>query len=462
MQLNLLSALRKRFWALVVVPILVAVLTLLVCFLLPTQYTATATLFVAIPYQDGGGSLRYDAEAGGFLVSDFIALFDRSPVLQSASEALGVSDITQSIRFAVSSVSGTRVIDIQATGRDAALCADAANRAAYAFSGYLNAQMRIDGASVAKDAVTPQSPSFPKLKEYAVMAYCIALALCFVAVLLLELLSDRIKSDAHLTQQLNLSLLATVPDYRKMLKRFLAAGNERSGRLYRFLPDIVRESAKTAAVNISESDLDEPVRTLAITSVAKGEGKSSLAVLLASAYAEDGKRVLLVDMDMRNPTLGSLLKRQGTYDLTDYLAGRAPLAEVAVRTSYKNLFFIDSHHRAALVSRIVASKRFTTFLDDALEQFDIVLFDTSPLGLFIDPALLAAKLDGAILSIADNKTEMAQVKKALDQLARSKVTLLGAVLNFVKPSKAYAAYYGKEKRRESRGAGRAVKALDDD
>ena len=452
---GLFHILRKRLALLIIFPMLIAAGTLLTCRMLPNHYTATASLFVAVRYADAGGNLRFDVSAGNSLVSDYKALFERSPVLKMTGEALNIQDLSKAIRFDIVGVTGTRIVEIRATGRDAALCADAANTASQLFIQYLAGYMGVDSAGVTQQAEIPLLPSTPKPLQFAAIAYLLTFSFSTLCVLVFDQVKNRVKGDSQVLQ-MGLPLLASIPDYRKRLRHLLAK-KEALGSLYRCMPEPVRESVKAAALNILDVAPDFSARALAITSILPHEGKSSFAVLLASAYVEQGNRVLLVDMDFRNPSLATLLQAHGQHDLIDCLTGHASLKKAAIRTRLKDLYLLDSHHRMASASRIAASSRFAAFVEQALNAFDILLFDTPPLGLFIDAALLAARLDGTVLTLADNQVSVAQLTKAMSQLAHSRAEVLGVVRTYVKMPKTYY-QKGKRKQRASRGAkaGRAL------
>ena len=164
--------------------------------------------------------------------------------------------------------------------------------------------------------------------------------------------------------------------------------------------------------------------------------------MLATEMANEGKQVLIVDMDYRSPMVGRYLGKRTKKDIMDYLGGKATLHEVVVKTNTPNLFFMDNNHHMAVNTRVDATDAFDAFIADAKQYFDLVIFDTPPLGMFIDAASLAAKSDGVVVIVADGRIERKHLEKVFEQLKQVNAKLLGIAFNFVhQKEKSY--YYNK-------------------
>jgi capsular exopolysaccharide synthesis family protein len=180
-----------------------------------------------------------------------------------------------------------------------------------------------------------------------------------------------------------------------------------------------------------------------VTSSFAGEGKSSLLLLLAEAYADLGKRVLVVDMDMRNPSIAQYLGARGRNDLFDFMIGHCRLEEIICKTGNPDIHFIDSRHKLASVSQIVSFEVFDKFLDTAKRLYDLVLFDTPPLGLFIDAAALANKMDATLLVVGSGMGDRSVIREVVGQLKKAEANILGVAMNFVEHPRYRRHYYGK-------------------
>jgi capsular exopolysaccharide synthesis family protein len=184
-------------------------------------------------------------------------------------------------------------------------------------------------------------------------------------------------------------------------------------------------------MNLQFASDGDSVKTLMITSATPNEGKSTIAVMLASALAEEGKRVLLCDMDFRNPSLGKYLGTRNRLDIVDVLKGNAKIEKIITESSIKGLFVVDSYHKRVLLPNVVQSPQYKEFITTVSHHFDYVIFDTPPIGLFIDSAILASIADRTLLVVASGCVERVLDKEVVDQLQKANASIIGVALNFV-------------------------------
>lgn len=208
----------------------------------------------------------------------------------------------------------------------------------------------------------------------------------------------------------------------------------------------IRESIKTLRSNIQFAGIDTPIRTITVTSVLPNEGKSFVSIALAISMAEAGKRTLLVESDFRRPSLSGRLRVRAEVGLMQYLSSSISLENAVIPTSRDGLYLLDLETRSANPAEILSSQRFSQAIAEMRERFDIVIFDTPPLGSFIDAAILGAQSDGTILVTQSGACDISSVKRVLDQLEKAKAKVLGVVLNKTKQrtdSDYYYYYYSK-------------------
>lgn len=202
----------------------------------------------------------------------------------------------------------------------------------------------------------------------------------------------------------------------------------------------VNEAYKTLRTNIQFCGDDNKV--IAITSCTPNEGKSSVSFNLAVSFAENGKKVILVDADLRKSVLiGRYKVGEVEAGLTHYLSGQADVNSILLKTDIPNMDIIFSGSLCPNPAELLEHNRFQLLLQKLREQYDYVIVDTPPLGSVIDSAIVARIADGAILVIESNSISYRFAQNVKAQLDKSGCKILGAILNKI-PMESKG-YYGK-------------------
>ena len=206
----------------------------------------------------------------------------------------------------------------------------------------------------------------------------------------------------------------------------------------------VSEQFRTLRTNLQFSSVDDELQAILVTSSSPGEGKSSTTANLAVVYAQAGKKVLLVDADLRKPTVHYTFRMDNIKGLSNILVGDLTIPEaITADSGIKGLDVISSGPIPPNPSELLGSKRMEKFIEDARGVYDVVIFDTPPVLAVTDAQILANKCDGSLLVIRSKQTEFEAAQKAVDALKPAKAKFLGTVLNDrdVKESNYYY-YYG--------------------
>lgn len=205
----------------------------------------------------------------------------------------------------------------------------------------------------------------------------------------------------------------------------------------------VSEQYRTIRTNIQFSTLDNEIRTLMVTSSGPGEGKSTTAANLATVFAQQGNKVLLVDADMRKPTVHYTFSLGNTFGLTTVLTKQSNLHDSTTQIDSSNLYVLPCGPVPPNPAEVISSRAMDELMETALNEFDMIIFDSPPVLVVTDAQLLANKCDGTILVVSSNFTEKENAVKAKEQLTTSKAKLLGVILNNKKQDKSqYYYYYG--------------------
>ena len=209
-------------------------------------------------------------------------------------------------------------------------------------------------------------------------------------------------------------------------------------------PDFrIKEAFKTLRSNIEFCGDD--VKVIAVTSCTPHEGKSSVAMEMAKAFAEAGNRTLLIDADMRKSVLVGRYKTGGVkLGLSHCLVGKYKYTDVMCQTNIPHLYMIFSGPVPPNPSELLGSDKFSGMLNVLKNPFSYVIIDTPPLGSVIDAAVVAKSCDGTVLVVENNAVSYRFVQKVKEQLDKSGSRILGVVLNKVDMnSKGYYGNYGR-------------------
>ena len=205
-----------------------------------------------------------------------------------------------------------------------------------------------------------------------------------------------------------------------------------------------KESYKTLRTNLEFSGKDR--RVISVTSSTPNEGKTSVSFQLAISIAEGGKKVILVDADLRKSVLKGRYKSNASrYGLSHYLSGQASISDISCKTNIPNFYVIFSGPVPPNPSELLGNDAFQLLLEYLKKEYDYVVVDTPPLGSVIDGAVAAQHCDGTLIVIESGAISYKFAQKVTEQLKKVGCRILGVILNKVNMSGKgyYGAYYGK-------------------
>jgi len=253
------------------------------------------------------------------------------------------------------------------------------------------------------------------------------------SVLIAEFFDDRYRSADDVKERLGLPVLASIPQ--------LAPGKATSS----WVQPLSVESFLQLVAALRYSS-NRPPRTIAVTSPDQGDGKSTITINTAISMASMNARILIVDADLRRPTIHHKLGIANGRGLSDVLVGVAPLMDVVVPSGHENVWVLTSGRRAPNPVALLQGETFERVLKEARERFDVVLVDSPALKSIVDGVVIGIKTEGTILVVSAAKSDPRSVSTALEKLRSVRslgaLNLLGVVLNETKPDQSdYSDYY---------------------
>jgi capsular exopolysaccharide synthesis family protein len=271
----------------------------------------------------------------------------------------------------------------------------------------------------------PANAKFAQAKPSAVLVLAIGLVLGLLlglsGVFVIDFFDNTLKDENDVLRALPAPLLTNIPDLE-------AADRKAQARLPQLRALTIE--AYLQLVTAIRFSSDSPLRTIAITSPAQGDGKTTVALSTAIAMAEMGPRVLLIDADMRRPALHERLGVSNDRGLTNVVIGDAMPNDVIVATRYANLDMMPAGAQAPNPVKLIQSARFDEIVAGLLDTYQTIIFDTSALMPVIDAAALSAKTDGVVLVVSAGHTDSGTAQRAVQRLQfATTANLLGVVMN---------------------------------
>ncbi|WP_018768747.1 polysaccharide biosynthesis tyrosine autokinase [Arthrobacter sp. 162MFSha1.1] len=291
-------------------------------------------------------------------------------------------------------------------------------------------------------AVLPTSPTSPNTKLNLALGALVGLALGVAYALIRRHLDRRIQKAADIERLFGVPVIGTLPVDHRLDGKSTIVDAGTAAQLHD-AGGAMAEALRELRTNLSFLDVDQPPRIIVVTSSMQAEGKSTVTANLAVTMAAAGENVVVVDGDLRRPTLVDVFNLVPGVGVTDVLTGTAQLADVLQPWgALPNLSVLGSGRIPPNPSELLGSRAMKNMLD-TLAKDAVVLIDAPPLLPVTDAAVLSRAADGAILVIRTGRTTQEQLDQSLGNLVKVKGRVLGAVLNYVpvKGRDAYS-YYG--------------------
>jgi capsular exopolysaccharide synthesis family protein len=437
--------LSKRKW--------IAIVALLGCVLLgvlftarsPRVYQARTTMFVGerqVNLETARDSL-YSRNLSVGLLKSYVEILQSRSIAQRAIVDGGL-DVTPGIilgGLGARSILETQVIEVTYQGPDAPRAQRIANAVADAFVAEIDGLGEEEGGKpavtidVIDRAVTPGAPIAPNPAKNMTVAALLGILVAGAAVFLVEHLDVSVKHRDEI-EALGMSVLGSIP-------RLDTHGAE--VYIERDTQGVAGEAFRKLRTSVGFINLEQPTRSILVTSALPQEGKTTTALNLAMAYALGGLRTVLVEADLRRPSLHRIFGMIGTRGLTTAIVGDCPLTEAIMHTETRNLSVIVAGAIPPNPVELLGSDQMTELLERLERMFDVVIIDSPPLVPVADPAALAGRCDGVIIVARSGKTDRRRLLDGARVVERAGGRLLGVVLNFLKPTDApydYNYHYG--------------------
>lgn len=395
-------------------------------------YRSSSSVYVSLARGNTVSELVQGATYTQNLVLSFVQLATMPVVLDSVINELDLttttSDLSSSIQ--VQSPLNTMIIEIAVDNPDAQQAADIANSVARNLAktvGSLSPTSANGAASLEMTIVAQAQPSMtpfsPRPRFSGAAGAAVGLALGVLIAIARTQLDNRIRTAKDLPSSPSRVSLGQIPFDPALRRRALS--------LLDAPHSLLAESYRRLRTNLQFLDASRPLRSLVVTSSVVGEGKSTTTVNLALIMAEKGARVLLVDADLRSPSIARICGIEPEVGLSTVLIREAKLDEVAQPWGAPGLDVIVAGRIPPNPSQLIDSPAMDDFLKSATERYDLVILDTAPLLALTDAVVLSRRTDGALVVARSRKIRRPVLVDALASLDAAGAVCLGVLVNGV-------------------------------
>jgi len=459
---RLFDAVIHKIWLIMIVAVLCVCLVVLVTWLWITpQYEASAVFYVnnsALSIGDASLSIESgDITASKSLVNTYIVILKDRVTLVDILDYAGVdmhySELEDLIK--AEPLNETEVFKVTVTNSNPQDAASLANAVAYILPKRIASIIDGSSAKIVSDAVTPVKPSSPNYTMNAIIGFLLGFVISAGAIILRVMLDTTVRLAEDIGQSCRHPILVSVPDMtvqgkagssyygygksQSRSKKGKYATTKQASKHAVFGPDIsfaASEAYKLLRTKLQFSFSDENnCRVIGLSSALSGEGKSLTAVNLAFALSQLNKRVLLVDCDMRRPTVAeklSILKEPG---LSSYLTRQCHLDDLIQMCGIKNnesaFHVITAGQNPPNPIELLSSERMKKALGAMREAYDYVILDLPPVGEVSDAMAVAKETDGMLLIVRQNVCDRVILTESVQQFEFINAKILGVVFNCV-------------------------------
>ncbi|NEG70366.1 polysaccharide biosynthesis tyrosine autokinase [Bifidobacterium choloepi] len=446
---DILTMIRKHVTTLMVTLVVVVLAAVAFLAVSPKQYQATAELFASFSEMDTEdneeqstsiGTLSTGSSYISSQVKSYPRLATTKVVLEPVIEELDLDMTAAQLakHLTVENPSNTTFITITAEAEDPQWTYDVANAVATSLQNTVEMDLYGDNRrspvdiAVVQSADLPTSPSSPKSKMIMLFAVVLGLIAGVVAALLKDLFSRSVQDEQELQELTQAPILGRIPQDELLEHRRPVVVSEPSSAI----AEDIRRICSNLEFSIPVSGTNS--RLIVVSSTNTGEGKTTTAINIATALAEHGAHVLLIDADLRHPSVATALGMDaaafGT-GLSHVLSGRAALSDVIMPYWRNNLHVLTAGPTPPNVASLMKSDAMDEIMTQAVQHYDFVVMDTAPLVIVNEAALLARRGDGLVLVSRRNVTLKRDLKTIVAEMETLGIRMLGTIINSDKRSR---------------------------
>ena len=428
-------------------------------FLVPKQYESSAMLYVENNQNKSETLNVNDITAAQKLVNTCQIIFQSNKMLDSVIYELDLPYTKEELSgmISVTSVNSTEVMRITASNEDPQLSADIVNVLVELAREEFMRVIKSGSIEVVEYGEVPENPSFPNSLVFGAAGIVLGAAAAYIIFFLKEILSVTVTPRDDLSKIYGVPVFAEIMDFeaadgksygygKKQAEKRTASPKRTSSKRYLLddnTPFVIAEAYRAARTNLIFSLAASKGNIIGFTSAEPGEGKSTTCANMAIAFADMGKKVLLIDCDMRKPTVQTAFRLGGQNGLSSVLGGFCSLEDAVNKDVRSSLDILASGPIPPNPTELLGSGIMAKLLESVSAKYDYVLLDTPPINVVTDSQLMNSIIGGHVFVVRENFTSHPEIAEALEKVNLANGRKLGFIKSFC--TGGMKSSYGKKK-----------------
>ena len=388
-------------------------------------YKASASFSVKVTNPLYSGQQYYNNSAAEQMAETFPHIVMSGVLGERVKEKLGISYMPY---VSASAIGYTNIFTIEVTSNDPQLAYDVLNGIVEVYPSIGEFVVGPTTLVLISESGVPETPVSPPNYFYTAAKGALIGGACWVALAVIYYLFHQTVTDEEkLKKLINAPCLGKIPKIAGISENekncpMLTDGGDKFG-----FNECVRLLGKRVITELKNNN----AKVLMVTSAIPDEGKTTVSINIAVALAKQGKRTLLVDFDLRNPSVGGLLHTESDFGFGDFLMGKCTLKEAFHATETENLFAVFGGKPVSAPEKLLYGKHGQQFMEAAKKTFDYVILDTPPCAMMADAAEIGSYADCVLLTVRKDFAVYRQIREAVQNLSDNEKPIIGTVLNMV-------------------------------
>lgn len=403
----------------------------------PKVYASTATGYVTVGDGAGIGDVISGSTAAKEKASAYLAFVNSGPVadeIVAANPDLNLTRGQVQGNLTATVDANSALIRVSATGNTPQAAQALANSSLEAVAKVANS---LEGSSTVRvipleDATVSSTPVSPDTKKLTGMGAIAGFALVLAVIFLRRTIDTKLRTREDATKATDAGVLGVLPISDELTEENI---------LHSDSDHVSQEAIRQMRTNLRFVNVDNPPKSLIVTSAEPGEGKSTVSTSIARALADAGEPVIIIDADLRRPTIAKKFKIDSKVGLTQVLAGQVELADAVRQFEDTQLFILPAGRIPPNPSELLGSDKMRQLITELSGEFTVIV-DVPPVLPVTDAALLSTAVDGVVLVGSVGKTRKENLAEAAANLRKVSANLLGVVINRAPRTGLGNSYYG--------------------